>query len=147
MGLPDGLTGPHGDATPGRRDLHWRRRLLSLPTWARAVSVVVGTGAWTALVLLVLGDLTATTTALLVAAAVALAVLLTVDEPRARSRRARAVGWDGDPVELARAGADVDSGRVPQETPQRRELARRHARDRLEQRDRKSTRLNSSHPV
>lgn len=52
--------------------------------------------------------------------------------PWGRQLMVERTGWTGDPDELKLVEADVDSGRVPEDTPDLRELARRYARERLE---------------
>lgn len=52
--------------------------------------------------------------------------------PWGRQHMVERTGWTGDLHELKLVAADVDSGRVPEDTPDRRELARRYARAGLE---------------
>ena len=55
-------------------------------------------------------------------------VVIVLSEPRQLRRLADRVGWFGDPAALQAVRIDVDAGDVPVEDAQRRELARRYAR-------------------
>jgi len=58
----------------------------------------------------------------------AVGVVVVLSESRQLRRLARRIGWFGDPAALQAVRIDVDAGGVPVEDAQRRELARRYAR-------------------
>lgn len=99
------------------------------PRWVR-IAVLLAAGVIAAVVLVVTTSSGVGTG--LAFLALGLGIVAAVAEPWDRRRLARATGWHGDLAALVAVAAEVDSGRVPDETEQHRELARRYAADRLE---------------
>jgi len=107
------------------------KALASAPRWVRGLcwggfcAIYFGVIAWFALRPAAPGPVGAGVGVVLGGA---MGVAIVLSEPRQLRRLADRVGWYGDPAALQAVRIDVDAGDVPVEDAQRRELARRYAR-------------------